>query len=161
MGLFSQQYLRLFFRLFFVVVLAGCDGRITVEGTVTDAVTHKPVQGAEVYLKDTMMNDDMHKYVNSPSPGTKISILLDAKTDALGKYRAEETIAGPGSHEVWLLVRKDGYQEKLVQVWSGSGLPDLKPRKWPVVLHPSAVKTPGAQVQANEHAKGPITKGQP
>jgi len=123
------------FLLLCLVVVCGCDGSLRSSGTVIDAKTRKPVEGAEIWYADRVLNTELAAYLDgkAPNPGH-----AKATTGADGTFAVTERLAGPGGHEVWLVVRKPGYAELRRQIWKGTGLRKSDPTPLQIELVPEA-----------------------
>jgi hypothetical protein len=114
-----------------LAVLCGCDGSIRRTGIVIDAQSRKPIEGAQIWFADRVYNDQMKTYLDNKSTTLERP---NATTTADGKFEVRERLAGPGGHDVWMVVRKPGYTEDRRSIWKGTGLKAGDPEPIEVAL---------------------------
>ena len=111
--------------LLWLAMLCACDGSISREGIVIDAHTKQPIAGAQIWFADRVYNDELKSYLDGKSTTLEDP---DATSAADGTFLVKERLAGPGGHEVWMVVRSDGYTEDKRQIWKGTGLKGAGPK---------------------------------
>ncbi len=99
-------------------MLLGCDTAMHESGVVTDATTHQPIAGAQVWFADKLMDQGLAAYLDHKlaSPGPPAT-----STDAKGAFSVDERLTGPNDHEIWIVVRAPDHTELRRRVWKGVG----------------------------------------
>lgn len=108
-----------------LAILCACDGSISREGVVIDSKTKQPIAGAQIWFADRVYNDEMKTYLDGKTSPLENP---DATSAADGTFRVKERLAGPGGHDVWMVVRAEGYIEDRREIWKGTGLKAAGPK---------------------------------
>lgn len=103
-----------------LALTAGCDSEILVQGLVTDA-NGEPIEDARAAIADRVFSRQLDTYLRGD---TAAGLPGGSLTDAEGHFRCYDVLGGDDFHDVWLVVRKDGFLDHAEQVWAGDGGPD-------------------------------------
>lgn len=101
-----------------VWLLAACDGGMVVRGVVRDTAGN-PVPQADHLLGDRVFNEKLDAFLK----GYTDDVGYTGLTAADGTFYRDVILAGPGKHDIWLVVGKEGYETHAQQVWSGKDQP--------------------------------------
>jgi hypothetical protein len=117
-----------------LLIAAGCDGTIHESGIVIDAKTHQPIAGAKVWFGDRVMNQGLGSYLDkkTASPGPPAGL-----TDDKGAFTVSEMLAGPGDHDVWIMVRAPDHVELRKPIWKGVGMHPAAAAPIEIALEPA------------------------
>jgi hypothetical protein len=91
---------------------------MVVRGVVRDT-DGNPVADARHLLGDRVFNEDLDAFLK----GHTDEVGYTGRTATDGTFFEDVILAGPGKHDIWLVVGKQGYVTHTQQVWSGKDQP--------------------------------------